>query len=144
MRILAYFHSENIRTHETALRELVEYPDQLEVLWVPYPRSTCSRYETRFVHSRTRKKEGTFKSWGIQRDRVRVALGAGALDVAAQLLDLYGDAVAIQVGYKRFPECTPIHDAPPTARRSHGSYHYCHVSSWSPRQQTSSSGRAFH
>lgn len=118
VRILAYFHSENIRTHETALRELVEYPDQLEVLWVPYPRSYLLEIRDAVRSLADAKEKGTFKSWGIQRDRVRVALGAGALDVAAQLLDLYGDAVAIQVGYKRFPECTPIHDTPPTARRS--------------------------
>lgn len=109
VRLIAYFHAENIQELESALRRLVANPDLLDVRWLPIPRSCLEEINTEVRALATNEEMGSFSSVGIGRGKLNIRLRAGSASLAARLLEQYGDALDIGVGFMKFPACTPLH-----------------------------------
>jgi hypothetical protein len=105
VRIVALFAGPDVSAHERALRSLVSHPDRLEVRSSPWPHTRLEEIRSEIHVMATSSTRGPFQGWGTGGGRVHVRLRADAVGVAAQLLERYGDAVDITVGFLHYPDC---------------------------------------
>ena len=109
VRIVALFTGDQLQTHEQALRQLVEHPDQLELQWSPFPLVDLDAIRSEIHALATSTERGSFKNWGVGQGVVIVGLKANKEPLAAELKRRYGDAVDLTVGYFRYPDMVPLH-----------------------------------
>jgi hypothetical protein len=119
IRLIVLMVGDNLAEHEAALRELVRYPDQLEVRRTPFPRSRLEEIRQEIndtVTSRPRAVMG----FGIGRGRVNVKLAADQEALAASFHERFGNAVELRVGVFPYPPAPGTDDqqkGPPAAAR---------------------------
>ncbi len=125
VRIVAEFAGTEVDEHEATLRALVAHPDKLEVRRSDrYPRAHLDGIAASIRELATTTEREAFQSWGIGRGRLNVVLRASRSDLAQVLLDTYGDAVELRVGFFSYPDpmmidtdvaqrATPVTERPP-------------------------------
>lgn|GEM_PF-1993217 len=92
--------------HERVLRDLVSHPNRLEVRQSRFPRRRLEEIVDE-VRSRWRASEPeTFLFMGITRGKVTIQVRADQEDLAAALLEKYGDALTMKVGAFDYPMTT--------------------------------------
>jgi hypothetical protein len=105
VRIVTLFVGDDVDEHESALRNLLEHPERLVVRRSDlYSRTYLEEVNSELQRLATSTEKGAFTSWGIGRGRLNVAIRAGRQDLAQQLLESFGDAVELRVGFLRYPE----------------------------------------
>jgi hypothetical protein len=107
VRIVALFAGDEVASHRDALRRLVSFPDRLEVRSSPWPLVRLEQItdEIRAMATAAGPGDlGVFSGWGgTAGGKVGVRLRGDGEGVAAQLVERFGDAVDITVGFLRFP-----------------------------------------
>ncbi len=107
VRIVALFAGDALASHRDALHRLVSFPDRLEVRSSPWPLVRLEQItdEIRAMATAPGSADsGVFSGWGgTAGGKVSVRLRGNGQDVAARLVERYGDAVEVTVGYLRFP-----------------------------------------
>lgn len=105
--------SRDVDSHREALRRLVEHPDHLQVEELPRSLAELNAVGDEIKRTAaTGAIVGIGKRWG----RLHVRLRADQEDMAARLLDRYGDSVELEVG--AFPYPMPAGLSVPPVRRS--------------------------
>jgi hypothetical protein len=112
--VVMLFAGPNAAFHERALRELLSYPDQLEVRRTKYSRNQLREMldEVR----RAPRSPRAFHMAGISKGRANIWLAADQEQLAANLLAQYGEAVELKVGNFSFP--MPELTSSPSGRRA--------------------------
>ena len=104
VRIVAAFAGDDVDEHDAALRRLVSYPSQLEVRGTRYDRTHLEGIHAEVRRMATAAERGSIKSTGIVKGHVKISLRANQLKLAQDLLDSYGDAVQLTVGFLGYPD----------------------------------------
>ena len=104
VRIVAAFAGDDVDEHEAALRRLVTYPSQLEVRRSRYDRTHLEGILAEVRRMATTTEQGSITSFGIVKGHVKISLRANQLKLAQDLLDSYGDAVQLTVGFLGYPD----------------------------------------
>jgi hypothetical protein len=106
VRIVALFAGPDLRLHEDALRQMVSYPDQLELRASPWPQARLNSIRDEVRQMATSAEMGLFSGWGgTSQGRLEVSLRADGEPVAAQLKERFGDAIDITIGFLHYPDC---------------------------------------
>jgi len=108
VRVVALFACSDPERHEMVLRELVLYPDQLDVREAEF---SLSQLELMIAEAREIASSigpGLFMSSSIGRGRINIQVAADQEKLAATLLARYGDAAVLHVGAFPYPN---INDA---------------------------------
>ena len=104
VRIVAAFAGDDVDEHEAALRRLVTYPSQLEVRRSRYDRTSLEGIHAEVRRMATTTEQGSITNFGIVKGHVQISLRANQLKLAQDLLDSYGDAVQLTVGFLGYPD----------------------------------------
>lgn len=104
VHIVALFSGDELHGHESALRQLVAYPDQLELRSSPWPRTRLEEIRAEVNDLARSAERGAFSQWGVGRGTVNIRLRADQEHVARILHERYGDAVDLFVGWLHFPD----------------------------------------
>ena len=105
VRIVVVFVGNDVDDHEATLRSLVAHPDQLEIHRSDrYSRAYLEGIEVKVRQMATTAERGSFRSWGIGRGRLNVNVQAARKELAQLLLESYGDAVKLRVGFLSYPD----------------------------------------
>jgi len=117
VRIVALFVSD-LKSHEAALRELVEHPDQLELRSSPYFLTHLEEIRADINSLASSDETGRFKQWGVGQGTVVVHLRASEETLAAELHERYGGAIELTVGQFPYPDLPQFHPViePPGGR----------------------------
>jgi hypothetical protein len=91
--------------HTSALRRLVEFPNQLEVRWSPYSLVTLEQIRAETHEMAKSTAMGGICGSGISHGRVQFRLWASQESLAERLVERYRDAVDLTVGYLHYPDC---------------------------------------
>lgn len=117
VRIVALFAGNDVDEHKATLRGLVTHPGQLEVHRSDrYARAYLDSIAAEVRRMATITDRGSFRSWGIGAGKLNVVVRASRLDLAQRLLDAYGDAVKLRVGFLSYPDPTMIDTQVPVHR----------------------------
>jgi hypothetical protein len=117
VRIVALFAGNDVDEHEATLRSLVTHPGQLEVHRSDrYSRAYLDSIAAEVRRMATTTDRGSFRSWGIGGGKLNVVVRASRRDLAQSLLDSYGDAVKLRVGFLGYPDPTMIDPQVPQRR----------------------------
>lgn len=111
VHIVALFACADPKRHELALRELVKYPDQLEVRRTEF---SLSKLEVMMEEVRQFVKSSEPNSFlfsGIGRGRINIGLAADQERLAAILAARCGEAVVLRVGALPFPNISEVFPA---------------------------------
>lgn len=92
--------------HRAALSGMVEYPDELIVCQVAIPGEAAGALQAQL----SSELSGRYSSIGRGMGAVEVALTADQEDVAADLVERYGDAVEVTVGALAYPLSEAVDD----------------------------------
>ncbi len=107
VRIVALFAGNDVDEHEATLRGLMTHPGQLEVRRSErYARAYLDSIAAEVRRMATITDRGSFRSWGIGAGRLNIVVRASRRDLAQRLLDAYGDAVKLRVGFLSYPDPT--------------------------------------
>lgn len=118
VRIVALLAGDDVDEHEATLRGLVTHPDQLDVHRSDrYSRSYLDSIAADVRRMATTTERGAFRSWGIGAGKLNVVVRAIRQDLAQRLLDSYGDAVKLRVGFLSYPDPTMIDTQVPQRRQ---------------------------
>jgi hypothetical protein len=101
LKLVVLISGDDIERHESALRGLVTFPDQLEVRWSPHSYSYLN--EIRDM-AREMARKGSLCGTSIQYGRTHIKLWASQEGLAKELAERYGDAVDLTVGYLHYPD----------------------------------------
>jgi len=93
----------NVASHEAALRQLVSYPERLEVRSLPHSVLELQGVRAEVDEIARTSPTGAFKSWGNRIGRVNIMLRADQEPLAAELRQRFGDMVDIRLGFLTFP-----------------------------------------
>ena len=104
VHIVAAFAGDDVDEHDAALRRLVSYPSQLEVARSRYDRTHLEGIRAEVRQLATTTEQGSIKSFGIVKGHVKISLRADRQTLAQDLLDSYGDAVQLTVGFLGYPD----------------------------------------
>jgi hypothetical protein len=105
VHIVALFVGDDVDEHESALRTLLDHPESLVVRRSErYSRTYLEDVKSEVQRLATTTEKGAFTSWGIGRGRLNVSVRSGRQDLAQQLLESFGDAVELRVGFLRYPD----------------------------------------
>lgn len=105
VRIVTVFAGRDVDGHEATLRNLVAYPDKLEVRRSNLrPRAYLEEIAAVVRDLATTTERGSFRSWGIGHGKLNVVVRASRPDLALRLFDSYGDAVRLRVGFLSYPD----------------------------------------
>ncbi len=91
---------EDVAYHESALRAVVSFPDQLEVRHTPWSRHHLEEIRQEITSS----YQGAWHGIGGGRGVVSVSLWADQVEAAEDLHRRYGDAVELEVGHFPYPD----------------------------------------
>ena len=118
VRIVALFAGNDVDEHEATLRGLVTHPGQLEVHRSDrYARAYLDSIAAEVRRMATITDRGSFRSWGIGAGKLNIVVRASRRDLAQRLLDAYGDAVKLRVGFLSYPDPTMIDAQAPRHRQ---------------------------
>ncbi len=104
VHIVAAFAGDDVDEHDAALRRLVSYPSQLEVRGTRYDRTHIEGIHAEVRRIAATTERGSIKSTGVVKGHVKISLRANQLKLAQDLLDSYGDAVQLTVGFLGYPD----------------------------------------
>ena len=104
VRIVAVFSGDELDAHESELRRLVAYPDQMEVRYSRWPRTRLEEIRAEVDNLAAAAEPGVFSGWGVGRGTVNIRLRADQEDLAEKLHERYGAAVDLVVGSLHFPD----------------------------------------
>jgi hypothetical protein len=110
VRIIALFACTSPEHHAKALRNLVEYPDQLEVRRTEYSRAELDAMKEEIRQLATSRTPGSFLHWGIGRGRINVQVAADQERLASTLVTRFGNAVVVRVGAFPYPNISEGRD----------------------------------
>ena len=117
VRIVALLAGNDVDEHEATLRRLVTHPGQLEVHRSDrYARAYLDSIAAEVRRMATITDRGSFRSWGIGAGKLNIVVRASQRDLAQRLLDAYGDAVKLRVGFLSYPDPTMIDTQVPQYR----------------------------
>jgi hypothetical protein len=102
VRVIVLMSGDHRDEHETALRAIVQYPNQLEVRQTPFSRSQLEEIRNA-VTEIGRSRPRAFMQWGIGNGRVDIQLSADQEVLAASIHDRFGEAVKLKVGLFAYP-----------------------------------------
>ncbi|HQU00091.1 MAG TPA: hypothetical protein PLG60_06255, partial [Acidimicrobiales bacterium] len=109
VRIVALLAGNDVDEHEATLRGLVTHPGHLEVHRSDrYARAYLDSIAAEVRRMATITDRGSFRSWGIGAGKLNIVVRASRQDLAQRLLDAYGDAVRLRVGFLSYPDPTMI------------------------------------
>lgn len=117
VRIVAAFAGDDVDEDEAALRRLVSYPSQLEVRRSRYDRTHLEGIHAEVRRMATTAEQGSITSFGIAKGHVKISLRADRQTLAQDLLDSYGDAVQLTVGFLGYPDPNWFDPDVPTSGR---------------------------
>ena len=117
VRIVAAFAGDDVDEYEAALRRLVSYPSQLEVRRSRYDRTHLEGIHAEVRRMATTAEQGSITSFGIVKGHVKISLRANQLKLAQDLLDSYGYAVQLTVGFLGYPDPNWFDPDVPTSGR---------------------------
>ena len=102
IRLIVLMVGDHLAEHEAALRDLVRYPNQLEVRRTPFPRSRLEEIRQE-VEETVMSRPGAFTQLAIGRGRVNVQLAADQEALAASYHERFGDAIELRLGVFPYP-----------------------------------------
>lgn len=111
IRLIVLMVGDRLAEHEAALRDLVRYPNQLEVRRTPFPRSRLEEIRQEVMET-VMSRPGAITQLAIGRGRVNVQLAADQEALAASYHERFEDAIELRLGVFPYPPASAPAPAP--------------------------------